>query len=372
MKFIIAKKDIFNALSVASKGISNYSPLPSLSGIKIDVNQNNIYFTGSDSNISIQTVICASQDNKLEIESTGSIVIGCTYLLEIVRKIDDETITFDSYDGTLINISSNNSSFTLNGIKSIEYPPIDFTQPSMNFKVSSEQLKEVINQTIFATSTQETRPVLTGVNFYAIHNELNCVATDSYRLAKKVIEIDNECEFNITIPNKSLSEVIKIIDNEETIDIALDEKKAQFIIGDTIIQTRLIDGVYPDTNRLIPESFDYELIIDKHDILSAIDRASLIKNDGVSVIKLELNEAQCIISSKSMEVGSSTEILNGANFKGKDLHLSFNGKYVFEAVKTLKGSLVRFSFCGEMKAFIIESIDDSSVLQLVLPVRTYS
>ena len=162
------------------------------------------------------------------------------------------------------------------------------------------------------------------------------------------------------------------MEDEGEVEIAVNDKKAQFIINDTIVQTRLIDGVYPETNRLIPLTFDYELTIDAKDLLDAIDRASFIKNDGVSVIKFSLSEDECVLSSKSVEVGSSTEVLNSASFVGNRLEISCNGRYVFDAIKALSGSLVKCSLCGEMKPFIIQSVDDASVLQLVLPVRTYA
>ncbi|MGL5540675.1 MAG: DNA polymerase III subunit beta, partial [Erysipelotrichaceae bacterium] len=138
------------------------------------------------------------------------------------------------------------------------------------------------------------------------------------------------------------------------------------------IQTRLIDGVYPETKRLIPETFEFELLVDSREILGAIDRASFIKNDGVSVIKLSLSERQAVLSTRSLEVGSSTEELQTAKFNGMALDISFNGRYVFDAIKALGGSMVKFSFGGEMKPFIITSMEDESTLQLVLPVRTYA
>lgn len=253
-----------------------------------------------------------------------------------------------------------------------EYPGIDFSKPNECFTITQELLKKMISQTIFATSDKETRPVLTGVNMECKDNVLNCVGTDSYRLAVKTVHIDKSLNFNITIPAKSLNEVVKTLDEEGIVEIAVNDKKAQFMIHDTIIQTRLIDGVYPQTSRLIPLQFDYELTIDAAELLNAIDRASFIKSNGISVIKFNLSEEQCVLSSKSLEVGSSTEVLNTASFKGHSIEISCNGRFVFDAIKALSGSLVKFSLCGEMKPFIIQSVDDNSVLQLVLPVRTYA
>lgn len=372
MYFKVSKKNFFNALSTASRAISTFSPLPAFSGIKIDAREDCLVLTGSDSDISIQTTLKKTEDCVLEIRDMGSTVIEAKYILEIVRKIDADEVEFEMLDGSLSKISGNTAEFRINGMKANEYPSIDFSKPKEFFTVSEDQLKKIILQTSFATSDKETRPVLTGVNFHCEGNELHCVATDSYRLAKKSIMIEESLNFNITIPSKSLQEVVKTLEQEGNVEVAVNDKKAQFIINETIVQTRLIDGAYPETSRLIPLQFDYELTIDTKDLLSAIDRASFIKNDGVSVIKFSLSESECVLSSKSVEVGSSTEVLNSASFTGSPLEISCNGRYVFEAIRALGGSLVKFSLCGEMKPFIITSLDDEKILQLVLPVRTYA
>ena len=198
------------------------------------------------------------------------------------------------------------------------------------------------------------------------------MATDSYRLAKKLVPIDATVSFNITIPSKSLQEVLKSIGEEENVTLYVDHKKAQFLIDHTIIQTRLIDGAYPETSRLIPADFSYELRIDSRELLNAIDRASFIKNDGVYIIKFSLDGSECILSSSSAEVGSSMEVLSNAEFKGDHLNVSCNGRYVFEALKALKPGEIVFHLCGEMKPFTIHTDGDDSVLMLVVPLRTYA
>lgn len=372
MYFKVSKKDFYNALSVASRAISNFSPLPAFSGIKIEAKEHELVLTGSDSDVSIQTTLQKDEECILEINEMGSIVIEAKYILEIVRKIDADVVEFEMIDGTLTKISGNTAEFKINGMRASEYPAIDFSKPQECFVIKGETLKKVITQTSFATSDKETRPVLTGVNFSCENKTLHCVATDSYRLAKKTVEINEDLNFNITIPSKSLQEVVKTLEDDFDVEVTVNDKKAQFIMKNTILQTRLIDGVYPETNRLIPLEFSYELTIDAQDLLGAIDRASFIKSDGVSVIKFSLSEEECVLSSRSVEVGSSMEVLNSASFTGNSLEISCNGRYVFDALKALNGGLVKFSLCGKMKPFIMQAIDDDSVLQLVLPVRTYA
>lgn len=373
MNFKVSKRVFFNALSVVSRAISANSPLPWLSGIKIDVKDNEILLTGSDSDVSIQKVLRKNDtEYVLEIKQTGSIVIEAKYILEIVRKIDADEIVVEVVDGSLTKISGHSAEFNINGMKSSDYPAIDFSRPSKEFSLDAGTLLKLITQTSFATSDKETRPVLTGVNFKCEGNLLECVATDSFRLAKKTVVLDTTQSFNITVPAKSLGEVAKTIEKDEKVEVCVSDKKAQFWIDGTVIQTRLIDGLYPETSRLIPTEFLYELTIDSRDVLNAIDRASFIKSEGISIIKLSANPSEILISSKSQEVGSSLEKLSPIKYKGNPLEISFSGRYVFDAVRVLNGSVIKIEFSGEMKPFIIRNVDDDSILQLILPVRTYS
>ncbi len=373
MNFRISKRIFYNALSAVSRAISSNSPLPWLTGIKIDVREEELVLTGSDSDISIQRVIKKEgSDFVFEIRETGSIVIEAKYILEIVRKIDADELEIEVVDGSLTKISGHSAEFNINGMKSSEYPQIDFTKPSKQFEIEADVLLKIITQTSFATSDKETRPVLTGVNFKCDGNKLECVATDSYRLAKKTIELESENHFNITVPAKSLSEIAKTIEREGKVLVCVSDKKAQFWIENTVIQTRLIDGLYPETGRLIPNEFMYELTLDARDMLNAIDRASFIKSEGISIVKLSATSDEVVISSKSQEVGSSIEKLTVVEYKGKPLEISFSGRYVFDAIRVLQGSIIKIEFSGEMKPFVIKNVDDDSILQLILPVRTYS
>ncbi len=372
MNFKISKSVFYNALQIAARAISSYSPLPAFSGIKIEAKADSLILIGSDSDISIRTVILSSEENSLIIKEMGSIVIESRYIMEIIRKFDAETLEFEVLENSSAKISDDVSEFKINGMRASEYPNIDFAKPATLIDFKSELLKTTIMQTIFATSKSENRPALTGVNFCCNGNELICTATDSYRLARKKVQLADSYHFNITIPSRNLSEVVKTLDLEEDIVFAVSDKKAQFIIGNTIIQSRLIDGSFPETNRLIPQSFSYELEINYSDIIGAIDRASLIKNEGISVIKLSLDEQECILSTRALEVGSSKETLKDAKFSGEHLDISFNGQYVFEALRALNKGKIRFSFCGEMKPFIIQSVEEKDILQLVLPLRTYA
>lgn len=373
MHFLINKNTLINHLNLVSRAISNFSPLPAYSGIKFETKDNRLYLTGSDSDISIETYINCDTDEKnyLEIKKDGAIVIDARNILDIIRKIDSSVVELEILDGCTIAITGGSSKIQLIGMYANEYPVLDFKVLENNFDIKSDLLKLIINQTLFATSDKETRPVFTGLNFEYNNNNLYVTGTDGYRLAKKVISIDGLFDFNITIPRRSLNEVIKSLESHEMVKIALSESKIQFIFDNTIIQTRLIDAKFPETNKLIPTQFSTEVIFNLTDIMKSIDRASFIKNDDISLIKLEVNEEKCILSSKSQEVGSIVETIDTFDFKGEPLTISFNGRYVLEALKTIKNEKVIFKFAGDMDRFIIQEYDNADLTQLILPVKTY-
>ena len=206
---------------------------------------------------------------------------------------------------------------------------------------SKETLKDIIGETKFAASDKETRPILTGINFKAHDHVLEVVATDSYRLAKKIISIDEDVTFNITIPKLSLDEISKIIEKDELIELYVSERKVLFVFDKNIIQTRLIDGSYPDTARLIPLEFDYELDINRADLLNAIDRVSLLLNEQNNIVKLDMSNEQVILSSYQQEIGSVEENLASSFYKGEPLTISFSCKYASDAIKSFSGDKIK-------------------------------
>lgn len=367
MNFKIKRLELLNALTKVSRAVSIKSPLPVLTGIKFDLKEDELILTGSDSDITIQTSI---QDH-IDIIEPGCVVLSSKYILEIIKKIDSEDVHIFIVDGTLTRIEGANSRFDLNGTSYIDYPRIDLNKTGVNLQMKSIDLKEAIEQTSFATSEKETRPVLTGVNFKAKDHVLECIATDSYRLAKRILNIDSDISFNIIIPKKSLIEISRIIEKDELIDLYVSDRKVLFVFDHVLIQTRLIDGTFPDTSRLIPDSFDYSMSIDSTSLLNSIDRASLLTNEQTNIVKLTMNQDTVILSSFSQEIGSVEENLSRAFYKGEPLKISFSARYLTDAIKSINGQKVRVLFTGEMKPFIIKDFEREDIIQLVLPVRTY-
>lgn len=369
----ISRDKFSELLAAAGRAISPNSPIPSLSGIKIDAQPERIECTGSDSDISIRVSADKSNDFVYEVEEPGSIVIRKAYISEIIRKIDSDVVLMEVTDGNLTTISGNKTQFNINGYKSSDYPLIDFSEAPKKFHLTGASLKGLVNGTAFATSTAETRPVLTGINLTSDQKTVTAVATDSFRFARKEEAMELPYSFNITVLGRSLVEISRSFEDEEIVHVSLSDKKVQFYTDNLMIQTRLIDGNFPDTSNFVPKSFGYELKISKSELESAINRSSFIKsdNESYSIVKLDMKPGEVVLSSRSQEIGSSTEVLQGAEFSGEPLTISFTSKYCLDALGGLEGDRILIRFVGTMKPFVLTSESDDSSLQLVLPVRAY-
>lgn len=372
MKFTINRKYLSDKLTIVARAISLYSPLPALAGICIEVKKDQIILTGSDSTISIQSTILPDEKNQLIIETEGSIIVESKYLLEIVRKMDFDTIYFELVDTTLLRISNQLGVFHLNGIESFTYPDLDFYKPKNHFVLSKKNLEEIYNQTAFACSEKDNRPVLTGINFRAAGSTLFCSATDTYRLARKQIHLDESRDFNITISQKALNDVVRSFEESETndVDIYVDNKKIQFYFDGTLYQSNLLDGLFPDVERIIPQEFISFYQSDAQELVRAIDRTNFIRKDKVHLVRLECNTKEIRLKTRSSEIGDSDEVLSSALYTGEELAVTCNGKFMTDAIKALGGERVEIDFTGVLKPFRLTNPADDSALMVVVPVRS--
>ncbi|MDD9782543.1 DNA polymerase III subunit beta [Priestia megaterium] len=378
MKFIIQKDYLVQSVQDVMKAVSSRTTIPILTGIKIVATEEGVTLTGSDSDISIESFIPNEEEGKeiVDIQKPGSVVLPARFFSEIVKKLPKDIVELDVQSHFLTIIRSGKAEFNLNGLDAEEYPHLPQIEENNMFRLPTDLLKNMIRQTVFAVSTSETRPILTGVNWKVDGKELTCIATDSHRLAlrKATIETGNEATYNVVIPGKSLNEFSKILDDShELVDIVITENQVLFKTKHLLFFSRLLDGNYPDTSRLIPADSKTDVILNVKEFLQSIDRASLLAREGRNnVVKLStLDEGIVEISSNSPEIGKVIEEVQSQSISGEELKISFSAKYMLDALKALEGTDIKINFTGAMRPFVIRTLEDDSMLQLILPVRTY-
>lgn len=371
MKFVIKKSILLENLLNTSKAISSKNLIPILTGIKFDLLEDGLYLSASDSDISIRTFIEKSKIT--EVVQTGSIVISGKYIVEIIRKLPDTDITIEVVDGYNMIIQTTGSEFNLNGIDPNEFPNLDLEETKNPIVLNPVVFKNIINQTFFATSLSETRPLLTGINFKLDGEILEVIATDSYRLARKQINLKEKYEndFNLVIPGKNLLELARILeDDKENVYLHIFNNKVLFKYKNIIFLSRLISGTYPVSSNIIPNNFRIDIECNYGDLYDMIDRASLLTSDkDKNTIKLVLHNRELIISSNSPEIGKVEEKINIDN--DSEMSISFSSKYMLEAIKSFNSEKIHILMNDDNSPIIVESDKEVSLIQLVLPIKTY-
>ena len=377
MKFIIQRDRLVESVQDVMKAVASKTTIPILTGIKITATAEGVTLTGSDSDISIESSIPLEEDGieLVQVQDTGSIVLQARYFNEIVKKLplDDVEITVEN--GLQTVIQSGKAVFNLNGLDAEEYPHLPQIEEENIIGIPTDLLKNLIRQTVFAVSTSETRPILTGVNWKIENDNIICTATDSHRLAlrRAKVESNGSETYNVVIPGKSLTELSKILDDSHNVvNIVITNNQILFKAKHLLFFSRLLDGNYPDTSRLIPSESKTDVIVNTKDFLQSIVRASLLGEGKNNIVKLStIDQKEIEISSNIPEIGKVVEEVNAEFIEGEDLKISFNAKFMMDALRALEGSDIKISFTGAMRPFLIQAQHDDSMLQLILPVRTY-
>ena len=371
MKLLIEKNVLLESLTNVMRAISPRNIIPILNGVMFDLKDEGLYLTASDSDLTIKNFI--PKEKIKTIYETGKIIIQSKYLLDIIRKLPNTDINIEVLDGLKIIISTENTVYNLNCLDTEDYPNISLDEVDNPIIINSDEMKKIISQTIFAVSNQESRPLLTGINFKINGNILECVATDSYRLAKKNITLDDSYgSYNIVIPGKNINELDKLLDEESNLEIHLFDNKVLCKYKTYLFQSSLLNGTYPNTSNFIPDNFEIIMTASLNDYYAAIDRAALLtQNKDKNIIKMETNDNEITITSSSNEIGKSEEKVLINKNTDKNISISFSAKYMLDALKTFEEDELLILLNNDSKPIILKSATDESLIQLILPIKTY-
>ncbi|MFD1392720.1 DNA polymerase III subunit beta [Lacticaseibacillus jixianensis] len=379
MKFTITRATFIKSLNDVSRAITSKTTIPILTNLKMDLTDNALILTGSDADISIESKIDAtSEQNDLQIASTGSITVPARFFTEIVKRLPEKTMTVDVQDNFQTVITSGSSEFKINGLDANNYPRLPEVSSENALTVPADVLRQLIAQTVIAVSTQESRPILTGVHIQIEKGKMIAVATDSHRLAQRTLELPSagDASYDVIIPGKSLNELGRTLtDDIDNVEIRFASNQVLFIAGNTLFYSRLLEGNYPDTSRLIPTSSTTTIEFDAPTLLSAIGRASLLSHESSNnVVRLNLDTASqtATIYGNSPDVGNVEEALQFQKLEGDALEISFNPDYMKDALQGVGATSIEVAFTAPLRPFtLVPTEDKEHFIQLITPVRTF-
>lgn len=376
IQFSINKSFFLQALNATKRAISSKNAIPILSTIKIEVHAQHIILTGSNGQISIENTIPVSNENAgLLITSPGAVLLEANFFINIISSLPDVSLDFTEIDHHQIVLTSGKSEITLKGKDVDLYPRLQEMTTENLLVLKTKLLKSIISETAFAASLQESRPILTGVHMVlSEQKEFKAVATDSHRMSQRKLTLENtSANFNMVIPSKSLREFSAVFtDDIETVEVFFSDSQVLFRSDYISFYTRLLEGNYPDTDRLLTNSFETEVTFNTAALRSAMERAYLISNATQNgTVKLEITSDSISSHVNSPEVGKVNEELDSISQSGSDLTISFNPTYLIEALKALKSETVMIRFISPVRPFTLMPGDDTeNFVQLITPVRT--
>jgi len=370
MKLTIERAALLRSLNHVQSVVERRNTIPILSNVLIDAADGKLSLTTTDMDLAMVDSVAA------DITEAGSITTPAHTLYDIVRKLPDGAQIALDYDGEAqkLSLASGRSRFVLACLPREEFPVMAEDDMPHTFQLSAEDLKNLIDKTRFAISTEETRFYLNGIFMHVPESDaqaLVAVATDGHRLARVRLALPDGAAGipGVIIPRKTVNEIRKLLDEvEEAVQVSLSESKIRFDIPGAVLSSKLIDGTFPDYDRVIPKQNDKDLEVDAHLFAEAIDRVSTISSEKSRAVKLMVDTDRVTLSVNSLESGSATEEI-AAGYQSDVIEIGFNARYVLDIMGQVEGDSVKVSFADSSAPTLVQDISDATALYVLMPMR---
>ncbi|MBQ9809362.1 MAG: DNA polymerase III subunit beta [Ruminococcus sp.] len=364
MKFICNKTELSEAISNVSRAVSPKSTIAALEGIKVKLTEGQVELTAYNLEMGIRTAITANT------EGEGEFVVSARLFSEFTRRMSGEEVTFNIDDNLTIIISCIATECSFQAMSADEYPELPVVDSERSFTVKQTILRSMINQTSYATSVNESKPVLTGELFDIEDGSFNMVAIDGFRLAIRNELTDCKEKYHFVVPKKALLEVSTLLkdDDEKLCTICTNERHIIFQIDNVLVISRLLEGAFHNYKLSIPGGFKTEAIVNKRDFSTCLERCSLLIDDkNKSPIRCEIGNGVMKINCKT-GIGKINDALS-ADISGETVTIGFNNKLLLEALRAAEGDKVRIRLNGAMKVIEILPLEGESYIFLVMPIQ---
>jgi len=368
MKLKCLKSELNKAVNIVSKAVSAKTTMPILECIELETENNKLLLVGNDNELCITTNI------PCKVFEEGKMVVNAKLFFEMIRRLPEEGVEIICDDEKNIVINSGKASFNLKGQNYEDFPAVPQTENSEKIALSQKTLRDMIKNTIFSVAAEDSgRPILTGELFDIRDGSLFIVALDRFRISLRKCELNNATDKKVTIPGKALNELQKILEGEEdaTVSIKITGKHAIFEIEETTVITRLLEGNFLAYQSTLEDKNASYAVVNTKELMDGVDRAALISRESKNCpITFEVNSKKIIITSKTENESVYEEV--ETEYNGEPLKISFNPKYVLEALKAVDSEKISISLSSPLTPCIIRDTDTDNFVYLILPIRTYN
>lgn len=361
----VAQADLNFALNTVSKAINTTNTLPVLNNILIEVKEGNLHFSGTNLEIAIKTKI------KAEVKAEGSITIPAKLLTSYVQLLNTKSVSLSTTRDLALEVNTDNDYTKIKGIKADDFPSIPQINAEFEITLPASQLISALQSTSFAASLHSSRPVLAGVFLNFTENELVFAATDSYRLAEYRLNLKDKAKpAQLIIPVRTAIELTKIISAEpkSQVTIKATKNQAEFQFADTTVVTRLIEGVFPDYNKIIPKESKTEAIVSTQDLSLAIKKISLFAREINNNMRISVDANSITLSTEETKVGEG-EITIPAKVNGEANQIAVNAQYLLDVIANSSAKETAIDINEKLSPLVIQPNKEINYLYLIMPLK---
>ncbi len=370
MKITLERAALLKSLGHVQSVVERRNTIPILANVLIRASDQSVSFVATDMEIEINESVPG------QVTKSGAITAPAHTLYEIVRKLPDGAqVELSTASGTQLVLTSGRSQFRLGCLPVEDFPKMPEGDLKHKFTLPAGDLRALVDRTRFAISTEETRYYLNGIYVHATKDKgvevLRAVATDGHRLARVEMPAPKGVKGmpGVIVPRKTVGEVRKLVDETSApVEIMLSDSKIRFAFDSVIITSKLIDGTFPDYERVIPSGNDKTLNANARLFGAAVDRVATISTERSRAVKLSLSDGQMVLTANAPDAGSATEEVE-VNYEGAPIEVGFNARYLLDILQQVEGEGVRFSFADSASPAIVQDEADESALYVLMPMR---
>jgi DNA polymerase III subunit beta len=363
MKLQATRENLNKALNSVAKVANSRGTLPILANVLIKASSNRLDISATNLDIAITHHVGA------KVTKEGSITVPARLMQDFVGSLPEGVVELELKD-TKLHVTTDQYQSVVNGIMAEDFPAMPAITAGQSWNISASSFKKALQQVAFAASSDETRPVLTGILLHTNNSKLHIAATDSYRLAEKTIGLSKK-DINLLIPALAMQDLLRILgDEEDDMVVTSDDQQALFKVGDIELVTRLLDGKYPDYRKLIPETFATEAVLKKVDLVNVTKVSSLFARESAGSVTIEANETdkKLSIRSAASQLGENTATAE-AKITG-DGSITLNSRYLLEALAVISGDEICFSFNGKLEPTLLQSPSSKDYKHIIMPLKS--
>jgi DNA polymerase-3 subunit beta len=367
MKLFCRQSDLENALNIVNKAITPNATLPVLNNILLKAEDKKLFFSATNLEIAIQFFIDA------DVKNEGSVTVPAKLITSYISLLKDEKIEVSLKEGNMLFFESKSSQTKVKGISADEFPTIPKVPKENTIKVKTKDLEEAITQTVFSASINTSRPVLSGILFHIEKDLLKIVATDSYRLAEKQLALLEKTEVSLQsiIPARTVAELGKILarTQEKEVEISISNNQALFVIGDIELMSRLIEGKFPDYEKIIPKSNKTNVEVKNEDLSLVVKRVSLFAKENNNSVKLAAtNDGKIVISTEETKVGEEKAEV-AAKVEGENSKVALNIQYLLDVLNFVQSDQVVLSMDDKLSPVVIRPAGKKDYIYIIMPLK---